>query len=209
MSKHCDSSACGSQYAESSTLRRVLWVAFGLNFSMFFVEIISSVIGNSVALQSDALDFFSDSVNYLLSLLVLGSALQTRAKAALFKAICMLLFGLWIIFNAISNGINGSSPNGQLMSTIGLLALVTNVFVAFLLFRYRDGDSNLQSIWLCSRNDAISNVAIIFAAFAVIALQTHWPDIIVAILIASLALHSSYTVLTLARNELLSNSKQK
>jgi len=202
MNKQCHASNCSSQYVDNTALRRVLWIAFSLNATMFIVEMYSSFIGNSVSLQSDALDFFSDSVNYLISLVVLGSALQTRAKAALFKGASMFLFGLWIIFNAIFNGVSGSSPDGQLMTIIGFLALATNVFVALLLLRYRDGDSNLQSIWLCSRNDAISNIAVIFAAFGVITLETHWPDIIVAVLMASLALHSSYAILKLARAEL-------
>jgi len=144
MNRYCHTPDCSKQYVDNTVLKRVLWTAFSLNAAMFLIEIYTSFIANSVALQSDALDFFSDSVNYLVSLVVLGSALQTRAKAALFKGICMFLFGLWIIFNAIFNGVSGSSPNGQLVTVIGFLALAINVFVALLLLRYRNGDSNLQ-----------------------------------------------------------------
>jgi Co/Zn/Cd efflux system component len=124
---------------------------------MFFVEIIASFTSGSVSLQADALDFFGDSVNYGISLFVLGIALSTRAKAALFKGATMAAFGFWVIGSAIYRSSIGTVPYATTMGVVGLLALAVNVTVALMLFRYRSGDSNMRSIWLCSRNDALGN----------------------------------------------------
>ena len=149
--------------------RRVLWVALVANATMFFVEIIASRLGDSMSLQADALDFFGDAANYAISLFVLGMPLHVRARASLFKGATMAAFGLWIIGSAVNRALNGSAPEPFIMGGVGFLALAVNVFVTVLLFRYRSGDSNMRSIWLCSRNDAIGNVAVLIAALGVFA----------------------------------------
>jgi Co/Zn/Cd efflux system component len=180
----------------------VLWFALLSNAIMFFVEIIASLISGSVSLQADALDFFGDAANYALTLFVLGMGLGVRAKAALFKSATMAAFGVWVIGSAIYRAAIGTVPDPAVMGGIGLMALIVNVAVAALLFRYRTGDSNMRSIWLCSRNDALGNIAVMLAAAGVFATTTGWPDILVAALIAGLSLSAAVHVLRQASSEL-------
>lgn len=200
-------SDCASENAapgdrDNPVFRRILWFALVSNAVMFLVEILASLVSGSVSLQADALDFFSDAVNYGISILVVGMALQVRAKAALFKSATMAVFGLWVIGSAVYRSVTGSVPDAAVMGLIGMLALLVNIVVAVLLFRYRGGDSNMHSIWLCSRNDALGNIAVMFAAAGVFATATGWPDILVAALIAGLNLSAALRVMRQALAEL-------
>lgn len=201
-----DSSASG---AVEPVFRRVLWIALIANAAMFFVEIVASQIGDSISLQADALDFFGDAANYAISLFVLGMALHLRARASLFKGATMAAFGLWVIGNAIYRAVTGSAPEPSVMGTVALLALAVNVAVAALLYRYRSGDSNMRSIWLCSRNDAIGNIAVMVAAAGVFASSSRWPDLAVAAIIASLNFSAALDVSRLAFGEMQSSSTQQ
>ena len=203
---------CNNCASESATdiernnplFRRILWFALLSNAMMFVVEIIASFTSGSVSLQADALDFFGDSVNYGISLFVLGMALNARSKAALFKSTTMAVFGLWVIGSAIYRATIGTVPDATTMGVVGLLALLVNVAVALMLLRYRSGDSNMRSIWLCSRNDALGNIAVILAAGGVFATATGWPDIFVAALVAGLNISAAISVLRHAMAELRS-----
>lgn len=147
--------------------RTILWFALIVNVAMFVVEIVAGVAADSRALQADALDFLGDASNYAISLGVAGMALAWRARAALLKAATMLAFGLWVIGSATHGFLVGASPDPATMGVIGVLALAANVGVALLLFRYRTGDSNMRSVWICSRNDAVGNLAVVGAAAGV------------------------------------------
>ena len=182
--------------------RRVLWIALIANFAMFIVELVASRVSGSMSLQADALDFFGDSANYAISLFVVGMALTVRARASLLKGATMALFGTWVIGSAAYRGIVGSAPEPMSMGTIALLALLVNVAVAILLYRFRNGDSNRQSIWLCSRNDAIGNVAVMLAAAGVFASGSRWPDLMVALIIAALNISAALHVVRLAWMEI-------
>lgn len=200
---------CASQGAENPRdplFRRILWIALIVNFGMFMVEIVASYYGDSISLQADALDFFGDSANYAISLFVLGMALSARARASIFKGLTMGAFGIWVIYSAGYRALLGSQPEPSVMGFIALLALIANVSVAVLLYRYREGDSNMQSIWLCSRNDAIGNIAVLIAAAGVFASASRWPDLLVAVLIAGLSISSAYQVIKLAHQELTADS---
>ncbi len=182
--------------------RRVLWFALIVNAGMFVVEMIAGLAAQSVSLQADALDFFGDAANYGISLFVLGLALRWRSAAALLKGAMMGLFGLWVVGNAAANLVLGSAPEALTMGGIGILALAANVSVAWLLYAYREGDSNMRSVWLCSRNDAIGNIAVVLAAIGVFGTGTAWPDLAVALVMAGLALVASYQVIRQALKEL-------
>lgn len=201
---HC---GCGSEQAgavsqQDLRYRRILWIALALNAAMIFVEIAGSLLSGSISLQADALDFLGDAANFAIGLMVLGSGVQWRARAALSKGMVMGLFGLWVAANTVLHAVSGAVPRAEFMSGIGLLALAVNFSVAILLFRYRGGDSNRLSIWLCTRNDAIINVAVIVAGAGVWATGTHWPDVAVATVIAALGLSGSYRIIAKARAEL-------
>ena len=182
--------------------RAILWIALVANAAMFVVEIIAGAAADSRALQADALDFFADAANYAISLGVAGMALASRAKAALLKAATMLAFGLWVVGSAIYGLIGGSNPEPQAMGMIGALALFVNVIVAVMLFRYREGDANMRSAWICSRNDALGNIAVLGAALGVFGTGQAWPDLLVASVMAALALWGAAIIFRQARHEL-------
>ena len=186
----------------SPAYRRVLWVALIINAAMFTVEVLAGLAAGSVSLQADALDFFGDAANYGLSLTVLSMALAWRARAALVKGVSMGLFGLWVVIACTMNVISGATPHAVTMGVIGFLALAANVGVAVLLYRYRDGDANMRSVWLCTRNDAIGNVMVMVAALGVFGTGTLWPDIAVAAVMAVLALSAAFETIHSARREL-------
>ena len=203
-----DCSGTTKDQAQDPIFRRILWIALIVNLAMFFIEITASKISDSVSLQADALDFFGDAANYGISLFVLGMALKVRAKASLIKGMTMGFFGLWVIGSALYRMYIGSQPEPIIMGSIALLALIANMSVALLLYRFRQGDSNMKSIWLCSRNDAIGNIAVIIAASGVYTTASHWPDLIVALIIASLSLTAAYTVFKLAVYEIRTQKEE-
>ena len=169
---------------------------------MFLVEMVAGSAADSRALQADALDFLGDSANYAVSLAVVGAGLAWRARAALLKSLFMLGFAAWVFGSAILAFVNGTAPDPATMGVIGALALAANVGVALLLYRYRTGDANMRSVWICSRNDAIGNVAVMLAALGVLGTGSAWPDLIVATIMAALALTGGVQVFGHALGEL-------
>lgn len=204
MSAHC----CAHETPKTSEIvnlaryRRILWIALLVNAAMFLVETGAGWRAGSLALLADAIDFAGDALNYGISLAVLASALAWRARAAILKAVSMMAFGLFILGSAAWSVWSGDVPHAPTMGAIGALALVSNVAVAWLLYAFREGDANMRSVWLCSRNDAIGNVAVMLAALGVFGTGSAWPDLLVASLMASLALHGGWQVLRQARGEL-------
>lgn len=186
--------------------RRVLWLALAINAAMFAVEMVAAFAADSRALQADSLDFLGDAANYAISLAVAGMALAWRARAALAKAATMLAFGVWVLGSAIHGSLAGANPQAETMGTIGGLALAANVLVALMLFRYRSGDANMRSVWVCSRNDALGNIAVLGAALGVFGTGQAWPDLAVAAIMAGLAIWGSLEVFRQARQELASSS---
>lgn len=188
---HHDHDAPGHDHshglADDPRYRWILWIALGANAAMFVTEIVAGIAAGSVSLQADALDFLGDAANYAVSLFVLGMALRWRARASLLKALSMGLFAVWVLGRTGISLMQGTLPEASTMGVVGLLALATNIAVAVLLFRFRDGDSNMRSVWLCTRNDALGNVAVLAAAGGVFGLSAGWPDLVVAVGMALLA----------------------
>ncbi len=182
--------------------RRVLMVALIVNFAMFAVEILSSQAAKSDSLLADSIDFLGDGANYAVSLWVLGAAVSMRARASLLKAASMAGFGIWVLGSTTVHALAGTVPEAPTMGVVGSLALLANLGVAVMLYRFRDGDSNRRSVWLCTRNDAIGNVAVMLAALGVFGTGHGWPDALVAAGMGALALHSSIKVFRQARSEL-------
>ncbi|MDA8232656.1 MAG: cation transporter [Magnetospirillum sp.] len=182
----------------------MLWLALAINAGMFLVEIIAGVTAGSSSLQADAMDFLGDATNYAVSLLVLGMSLRHRARASVLKGATMGAFGLWVVANTAHHLLSGTVPEAEVMGVIGIMALVANGGVAAMLYAFRDGDSNMRSVWICSRNDAIGNLAVLGAASGVFATGSGWPDFAVAGVMASLALSGAAQVLRHALTELRS-----
>lgn len=193
--------ACAPPKNISPKFRKALWIALVLNALMFFVEIIGGSHARSVSLWADALDFAGDAANYAISLAVLSMTLYWRATAALLKGITMAAFGIFVMMKVMWTWWLGITPEPMLMGTIGVLALVVNVVVALMLYAFRDGDANMRSVWLCSRNDAIGNIAVVIAAVGVFGTGTMFPDLIVAFIIAYLGVSSGLSVIQQARAE--------
>jgi Co/Zn/Cd efflux system component len=172
-----------------------------MNAAMFAVEIGAGAAAQSKALQADALDFLGDAMTYSLSLVVIGMSIGVRSGAALFKGITLGAMGIWVLGTTIHQIVLQPDPEPLIMGTVGTLALAVNLSAALLLFRFRSGDANVRSVWLCSRNDAVGNVAVVLAASGVWASATPWPDLIVAALMAGLFLHSAVGIIRQALAE--------
>jgi Co/Zn/Cd efflux system component len=182
--------------------RQVLWGVLGINAVMFLIEIVAGLAAGSVSLQADALDFLADAGNYGMSLWVIGMSLHYRARAALVKGATMGLFGLWVLGATIWHAVHGTLPHAMAMGTVGAVALAANAVVFGMLWAYRGGDSNMRSVWLCSRNDVIGNLAVLLAALGVFGTGTAWPDISVAAAMAALALQGAVHVMRQGLGEL-------
>jgi Co/Zn/Cd efflux system component len=185
----------------------VLWIALAINLGMFGVELAAGWGAGSASLMADAVDFFGDAANYGVSLFVLSLGLAARARTALLKGLTMGGYGLYVLGQAAWNGWHGVIPQAQTMGIVGALALTANVSVAVMLYAYRTGDANMRSVWLCSRNDAIGNIAVLLAAVGVLGTGTAWPDLIVAIGMAVLGLTAAREVIAQARQELAGLSR--
>ncbi len=181
--------------------KRVLWIVIGINGAMFLTETVAGQLAGSQALKADALDFLGDTITYGLSLAVIGASLRTRATAALFKGLSLSLMGLWVFGSTVYQTLVLGVPSAEVMGIIGFLALAANLASVGLLMRYKDGDANVRSVWLCSRNDAIGNVVVMFAALGVWGTATGWPDLAVAVIMAGIFLTSAVQILRQAWRE--------
>jgi Co/Zn/Cd efflux system component len=200
----CDDHHCPSEARplDSPAWRRALWIALAVNAGMFLSEIVAGVAAGSASLQADALDFLGDAANYAISLGVAGMALAWRARAALLKGASLGLLGAWVLGSTAWHAYAGTLPQAEVMGVVGLLALLANAGVALLLYRYRGGDANMRSVWICSRNDAIGNVAVLMAAAGVFGTGTGWPDLVVASIMAALGISGGWQIVRQASAEL-------
>ena len=185
----------------SDEYKRRLWIVIALNASMFVVEMTAGHLAKSQALQADALDFFGDALTYGISLAVIGASIRARTTAALAKGISLLSMGIWVFGATVYRVFYVGVPEAEIMGVVAAMALATNLASVFLLVSYKDGDANVRSVWLCSRNDAIGNVAVMIAALGVWATASGWPDLIVAAIMASLFLSSSFQIIRQALEE--------
>lgn len=202
----CCATSCPSEKLVNGRYRRVLWLALAVNAIMFTVELAASWRADSVSLLADAADFMGDAANYGLSLCVLALAPVWRSRAAMFKGFTMGGYGIFVLGTAARSLAQGGMPEPETMGLIGLLALLANLLVAILLFAYRNGDANMRSVWLCTRNDVIGNIAVMLAALGVLQTNSGWPDIAVAAIMSVLALTAARSVIVQARQELAATS---
>ena len=189
----------------SAAYKRRLWMVIAINAAMFVVEMTAGQAAQSQALKADALDFLGDALTYGLSLAVIGMAVRVRATAALFKGLSLMLMGLWVLGSTLYRVVYLGVPEAGIMGSIGFLALAANVASVLLLMAYKDGDANVRSVWLCSRNDAIGNVAVMLAAVGVWGTASGWPDLIVAGTMAALFVSSSVQIIRQSLQERRSN----
>jgi Co/Zn/Cd efflux system component len=175
--------------------KRRLILVTAINAGMFIVEMAAGYLAGSQALKADALDFGADAATYALSFWAIGRSQLVRTSAAVIKGASLLVIGLWIATTTLYQFFVRGVPEAQVMGLIGFAALAANLLSVYLLLAYKDGDANIRSVWLCSRNDAIGNVAVMVAAGLVALLNSGTPDLIVAGVMAALFLSSSYQIL--------------
>ena len=202
MSASCCCTPAPDPHRGNAAYRRALWIVLVINAVMFVVEIGAGLAAGSASLQADALDFLGDAGNYIISLAVLGMVLRYRAMAALAKGLTMSAFGFWVVGTVVWHAAMGTVPEPITMGIVGVAALIANAACAVLLYAYRDGDANMQSVWICSRNDVLGNLAVLLAALGVFGTGTGWPDLVVAAIMASLALQGAIVVIRQAGVEL-------
>lgn len=181
--------------------KTILWIVIAINGAMFLTEMIAGRIAGSQALQADALDFLGDTLTYGISLAVIGMSIRVRSMAALAKGFSLSVMGLWVLGSTAWQVLVLGVPRAEIMGVIGVMALAANLASVALLAPYKDGDANVRSVWLCSRNDAIGNVVVMFAALGVWGTASAWPDLAVAALMAALFLNSSFLILRQALAE--------
>jgi len=199
MSDCCENNAFDGA---SPAYRRALIAVIAINAIMFVVEMTAGMLSGSQALKADALDFAGDTATYGLSLFVIGASLQTRARASLIKGVSLALIAMAVLGMTGIRILGGGAPEAATMGFVGVLALTANLTSLAILMRWRDGDSNVRSVWLCSRNDAIGNVGVIAAGGLVVVTESAWPDLLVAALLATLFMKSAIAIITQARAEL-------
>jgi Co/Zn/Cd efflux system component len=188
--------------AAGTAWRRALWIALVINAGFFLVEIAAGMAAGSASLQADALDFFGDAANYAVSLGVAGMALTWRARAAAAKGGTLIVFALCVLGNTAWHALHGTLPHAGMMGVVGFAALVANGCVAVMLYRFRSGEANMRGVWICARNDAIGNAAVMLAALGVFGTGTGWPDVIVAAIMGGLGLSGGWQIVRQARGEL-------
>jgi Co/Zn/Cd efflux system component len=206
MAKDCIAPGCGCSGSPrfdgmNPRYRRILWLVIAINASMFLVEMLAGQLAGSQALQADALDFLGDTTTYGISLAVIGQPLRLRARAAILKGLSLSLMGLWVLGSTAYHVLVLNAPRAEIMGGIGILALAANLASVLLLLRYKDGDANVRSVWLCSRNDAIGNLMVMAAAVAVWGSATAWPDLLVAGIMAGVFMTSATQILRQALAE--------
>jgi cation diffusion facilitator family transporter len=205
MANCCNDKACeldALRGRQSSTLKWVL----AINAVMFVVELTAGLMSGSLSLLADSLDMLGDALVYGFSLYVVARGARMKARAALFKGIIMALFALFVLGQAIYRILFPHVPVFEVIGVIGLLALAANGICFFLLWRHRSDDINMSSVWLCSRNDLIANVSVLFAAAGVWLTHSGWPDILVGLVLAALFVRSALFVLRGAITELRANA---
>jgi Co/Zn/Cd efflux system component len=202
MSACCSGGCASDKPSVDLKYRRILWIALVANATMFAVELGGGWSSGSVSLLADAVDFLGDAANYFVAIVILAMSATTRARAALVKGATMGVYGIFVLGTAAWHFATGTVPEAATMGVIGFLALATNGLVGMLLYVYRNGDSNMRSVWLCTRNDAIGNVAVMLAALGVFGTGTAWPDLAVASVMGVLGLTAARSVIAHARQEL-------
>lgn len=201
MADCCNDKACEIEALrgrQSATLKIVLVI----NALMFLIELTAGLISSSVSLLADSLDMLGDALVYGFSIYVVARGAQMKAKAALLKGVIMAAFGFFVLGQAIYRIVYPHVPVFEVIGAIGLLALATNGACFLLLWRHRSDDINMSSVWLCSRNDIIANVSVLFASAGVWFFHSGWPDILVGLALSALFLRSALSVLREAGAEL-------
>lgn len=195
MADCCDSKTDDLAQLADAGRRRTLRIVLGINLVMFVGELLAGWLADSQALIADSADNLGDTLVYAMSLFVVARSLRWRAGAALVKGFIQLGFAIAVIASIVASLFTQPQPLGVVMMLVAGIALAGNLICFTLLMKHRGEDVNMRSVWLCSRNDIIGNAAVILSGALVMWLDSYWPDIVVASIVALVFLHTSYEVL--------------
>lgn len=191
-------SCCENEFAidvrhgrQKRTLVSVLWI----NLAMFLVIAMASVYGHSSALLSDSLDNLGDALTYGLSLYVASMGTRAKARVAMAKGVIILVGASAVVWQVVWKLSEPVMPSSHVMGIFSIAGVVANGACLWLLWQHRNEDVNMSSVFECSRNDIASNLSVFVAAVAVAVLQSGWPDIIVAALLAAYLYRSAVRVM--------------
>ena len=202
MADDCGCSADEELIEKSPGYRRALWIVVVLNVGYGLIELFGGYFSNSQALKADALDFLGDGSITFIAILAIGWSLAWRARAAALQGAFLCVMAIWILYETVNRILDQSAVEPFAMGAFALGALVVNLVAIVPLLPYRDGDANVRAVWLFSRNDAIGNVAVLIAAGLVALTGAPWPDLVVALIIVGIFLHSAWGILNQARRDL-------
>lgn len=181
--------------------RRVLLWVIAINLGAFVVVAAGGLLAGSASVAANALDFLADGATYALSLWAIGKSVAVRSGAALVKGASLFVLGLSVLGFAIWRTVNGLPPEGLAISGLGLFGAAANLVAAILLSKYRDGDANVRSVWLCTRNDLIQCLAVVAVGAVVWLTGSRWPDLIAGAFLAAIFLQSAWSITIQARAE--------
>lgn len=198
----CDDCTPKNLTHASPAYKKTLWIVVLLNVGMGLIEMAGGITASSQSLKADALDFLGDGIITFIGLLSIGWSMKARSRTALAQGYFLALLGICVLFNALYRFYFQQLPEADIMGAIGFIALGVNVTAALVMRAYREGDASTRAIWLFSRNDALNNIAVIFAAGLVALTNSAWPDLIVAVIVAVVFLHSAYEIIRNAKDEL-------
>lgn len=185
----------------SGQQRRVFRTVLWINVCMFMLEAVAGILAYSTALLADSVDMLGDAIVYGFSLYVVGRGSVWQARVALLNGIIMAAFGVGVLAQVAVKIVHGLVPTAEVMGVVGLMALAANLLCLMFLWQHRDDDINMRSAWVCSRNDVIGNVGVLFAALAVRFTASPWPDVLIGLLIAALFGRSAIAVIREASRE--------
>ncbi len=202
MVEHCCQHKAKELQKLQKRQRKVLWIILVINAVMFLVEFSGGIKASSLSLTGDSLDMLGDALVYGCSLYVIQKGNKAQAQAAMLKGGIMFMSAIAVFARATHQLFTQTVPTVQLMSKIGLLALLANLICFLLLIRHRDDNINMSSVWLCSRNDIIANTSVLLTAGLVFLTDSFWPDFILGLLLTLVFAQSAGKVLTQARQAL-------
>jgi Co/Zn/Cd efflux system component len=186
----------------TASYKRALGLVVLLNFGFGIVELAGGFVWDSQALKADSLDFVGDGLISLIGLLAFAWRPVWRARSALLQGLFLGTLGLAVLVSTLYRISVPQKPDAGIMGAFGVIGLIVNLTAAYVLLPHRGGDANARAVWLFSRNDALGNIAVVIASVLVAMTNSPWPDLVVALVIASLFLQSAWSTINASRREL-------
>lgn len=201
----CPPNAAGSAPAGGRQRRALVWVLV-INAVMFGVSAVAALRAGSSSLLSGSIDNLGDAVTYAISLAAVSRGTRAKARVSYFKGLLILSAALAVSAQVLYKLVHPGVPVFSLMGTMSVLGLAANFACLLILWRHRDTDINMASVWECSRNDVLENIAVLGAAGGVWLTRSQWPDTVIALMLVVILYRSAFRILRKSRAALRSVS---